>query len=112
MPTYTADNPAAVAIVGADLFSGEVWSRAPQDRVLNGIAYTGSAVIGDTEIEVFVDEVRVGSFFNSALLTPQVDRDVVPLESLGVPSGAQLRALVVDAAATSVVFVSAALEDA
>ena len=112
MPTYTAANTAAVAIVGADLFVGEVWARSPQDRVLNGIAYTGSAVIGDTEIEVYIDEVRVGAFFNSALLTPQVDRDVVPLEGLGVPAGAQLRALVVDAAATSVVYTSAALEDA
>lgn len=111
MGNYTADNTAAVAIVGADLFSGEVWARAPQNRVLNGIAYTGSAVIGDTEIEVFIDEVRVGSFFNSALLTPQVDRDVQPLESLGVPGGAQLRANVVDAAATSIVYTLAVLED-
>jgi len=112
MPNFTADNTAAVAIVGADLFAGEVWARTPQDRTLNGIAYTGSAVIGDTEIEVYIDEVRVGSFFNSALLTPQVDRDVMPLESLGVPGGAQLRAVVVDAAATSLVYTLAALEDA
>jgi len=112
MPNFTADNTAAVAIVGADLFTGETWARSPVDRVLNGIAYTGSAVIGDTEIEVFIDEVRVGSFFNSALLTPQIDRDIQPLEALGVPAGAQLRAVVVDAAATSVVFTLAALEDA
>jgi len=112
MPTFTADNTAAVAVLDADLFNGEVWARAPQDRVLNGLSYTGSAVIGDTEIEVYIDEVRVGSFFNSALLTPQIDRDMVPLENLGVPGGAQLRALVRDAAATSVVYTSVALEDA
>jgi len=112
MPNFTSDNTAAVAIVGADLFAGETWARSPVDRVLNGIAYTGSAVIGDTEIEVFIDEVRVGSFFNSALLTPQIDRDIQPLEGLGVPAGAQLRAVVIDAAATSVVFALAALEDA
>jgi len=111
MPNFTADNTAAVAIVGADLFSGEVWARTPQDRVLNGVAYTGSAVIGDTEIEVYIDEVRVGSFFNSALLTPQIDRDIQPLESLGVPGGAQLRANVIDAAATSIVYTLVALED-
>lgn len=111
MPNFTADVTAAVAVVGADLFSGEVWARTPQDRVLTGIAYVGSAVIGDTEIEVFIDEVRVGSFFNSALLTPQVDRDLQPLESLGVPGGAQLRANVIDAAATSIVYTLAALED-
>jgi len=111
MPNFTSDVTAAVAIVGADLFTGEVWARTPQDRVLNGIAFTGSAVIGDCEIEVYIDEVRVGSFFNSALLTPQVDRDISPLESLGVPGGAQLRAVVVDAAATSIVYTLASLED-
>lgn len=112
MPNFTADNTAAVAVVDADLFDGETWARSPVDRVLNGIAYTGSAVIGDTEIEVFIDEVRVGSFFNSALLTPQVDRDIQPLEALGIPAGAQLRAIVKDAAATSIVYTMAALEDA
>lgn len=112
MPTYTADNTAVVAIVGADLFAGEVYARSPQDRVLNGVAYTGSAVIGDTEIDLFIDEIRVGSFFNSALLTPQSDRDMMGLESLGVPAGAQLRAIVTDAAATSVVYTQVALEDA
>jgi len=111
MPNFTADVTAAVAIVGADLFNGEVWARTPQDRVLNGIAYTGSAVIGDSEIEVYIDEVRVGSFFSSALLSPQVDRDIMPLESLGVPGGAQLRANVVDAAATSIVYAMVSLED-
>ena len=112
MPNFTADVTAAVAIVGADLFSGETWARSPVDRVLNGIAYTGSAVIGDTEIEVFIDEVRVGSFFNSALLTPQIDRDIQPLEALGVPAGAQLRGVVIDAAATSIVYALVAIEDA
>jgi len=111
MPNWTADNTAAVAIVGADLFAGQVWARTPQNRVLTGVAYTGSAVIGDTEIEISIDEVRVGSFFNSALLTPQSDRDLMPLESLGIPGGAQLRAIVIDAAATSVVFAQVAVED-
>ena len=131
MPNFTADNTAAVAVVGADLFNGETWARSPVNRVLTGIAYTGSAVIGDSEIEVFIDEVRVGdlvrirpgesisvdgevrvgSFFNSALLTPQIDRDIQPLEDLGIPAGAQLRAVVVDAAATSIVYTLAAIED-
>lgn len=111
MPNFTSDTAAATAVVGFDLFAGEVWARTPQDRILNGVAYTGSAVIGDTEIEVFIDEVRVGSFFNSALLTPQIDRDIQPLEGLGVPAGAQLRANVIDAPATSIVYVLAALED-
>ena len=112
MPNFTADVAAATAIVGFDLFAGETWARAPQDRILTGVAYTGSAVIGDTEIELFIDEVRVGSFFNSALLTPQVDRDISPLEDLGVPAGAQLRGVVIDAPATSIVYAMVSLEDA
>jgi len=110
MPNYTADNTAAVAIVGADLFAGEVWARQPQDRILTGIAVRGSAVIGDFECEIHIDEVRVGNFFNNGLLLPNND-DLMPLESLGVPGGAQLRSIVVDAAATSLIYVMAALED-
>ena len=112
MPNFTADVTAAVGIVGADMFTGETWARSPVDRVLNGFAFTGSAVIGDAEVEVFIDEVRVGSFFNSALLTPQVDRDIQPLESLGVPAGAQLRCVVIDALATSIGYGMVAIEDA
>jgi len=110
MPNYTAAVTAAVAIIGADLFTGEVYARAPQNRVLTGFAYTGSAVVGDTEVDLFIDEVRIGSFFNSKLLTPDND-DLVPLESLGIPAGAQLRCIVVDAAATSIVYAMVALED-
>jgi len=54
--------------------------------------------------------VRIGSFFNSKLLTPNID-DLVPLEALGIPAGAQLRGIVVDAAATSIVYAMVALED-
>jgi len=110
MPNFTASVTAAVAVVDADVFDGETFARSPVDRVLSGFAYTGSAVVGDSEVEVFVDEVRIGSFFNSKLLTPDND-DLIPLEDLEVPSGAQLRCVVKDAAATSPVFAMAALQD-
>ena len=109
-PNYTAAVAAATAVVGADLFTGEVWARQPQDRVLTGIAVTGSAVIGDAEVEVHIDEVRVGNFFNTKLLLPNND-ELMPLEDLGVPGGAQLRCVVVDAPATSIIYAMAALED-
>jgi len=99
-----------VAIVDADLFAGQVWARTPQDRVVNGLCYTGSAVVGDTEVQFYVDEVRIGQMFNTKLLTPNFD-DWVPLEGLFVPGGAQLRCIVRDAAATSVVFSGVAMED-
>jgi len=110
MPSYMASVAAAVALVGADLFTGEVWSRAPQDRALTGIGTRGSAAGLDTEFEVFIDEVRVGNFFNVSTGVPNND-DLAPLESLGVPAGAQLRAVVRDAAATNPINVLVALED-
>ena len=111
MPNYTASVTAAVAIVGADVFSGQVWARSPVDRILTGVGMTGSAVVGDTEVEAFIDEVRVGQFFNTALLLPNQD-EIQDLEELFVPAGAQLRALVRDAAATNPIYISIVVEDA
>jgi len=111
MPVYTATVTAAVAVVGANVLDAERWARSPANRVLRAGAYTGSAVIGDTEVDFFIDEVRVGSSFNTALLVPQVDRDMVSMGDLMVPAGAELQAVVIDAAATSPVFVAFSLED-
>ena len=111
LPSFTATSAAAAASVGTDLLSGEVFSRETQNRVLTGVAYTGSAVIGDTAVEVYVGKTLVGNFYNSALLTPQVQRDLVPLEALGVPGGTQLRVVVTDAPATSPVFIQLTLMD-
>lgn len=103
MPKYFTTTTAAVAVVGADLWTGEVWARAPYDRILRSIAVAGSAVILDFEAALSIDEVRVGNFTNTALLAPQADRDTMDLGDLGVPAGAQLRLVVTDAAATSVI---------
>jgi len=111
MPSYVAAVAAATAIVGYDLFTGEVWARSPVDRILTGTGLTGSAVIGDTEVEMFIDEVRVGSFFNNRLLVPTQD-EVIDLEDLFIPAGAQLRSLVRDAPATSIIYHTVVVEDA
>lgn len=110
MPSFDKSNTAAVAIVDADLFANEVWARAPYDRVVTGFAYTGSAVVGDTEVQLFADEVRIGGFFNSKLLTPDMD-DLIPQDDLEVPSGSLLRCIVRDAAATSLVYTRITVED-
>jgi len=110
VPNYIASVPAATAVLGADLFIGQVWARSPMDRALDGIACRGSAAAGDTEIEVYIDEVRVGQFFNNLLAFPNID-DLLPLESLGIPAGAQLRAIVRDAATTNTINVMVSIED-
>ena len=68
-------------------------------------------MIGDCGIDLFIDEVRIARFYNSALLTPQMNRDVMPLGNLGVPASSAIRAVVFDAAATSPVFVMVVLQD-
>jgi hypothetical protein len=110
MPNYIASVPAATAVLDADLFEGERWARSPVNRALQGVGVAGSAVVGDTEIEIYIDEVRVGNFFNNALLMPD-NNQLMPLESLGIPAGAQLSCIVRDAAATSPINVMVALQD-
>ena len=111
MPSYTASVTAAVAVLGADVFSGQVWARSPVDRILTGIGMAGSAAIGDSEVEAYIDEVRVGQFFNTALAFPNQD-EIQDLEDLFVPAGAQLRAIVRDAATTNPLNITVVLEDA
>ena len=110
MPNYTASVAAATAVVGYNLFSDQVWSRSPMDRALDGIGLRGSAAAGDTEIEVYIDETRIGTFFNSSTGFANVD-DLLPLERLGIPAGAELRAIVRDAPATNPINCMAAIED-
>jgi len=110
MPSYTAAVAAATAIIGYNLFTGQVWARSPMDRILTGTGLAGSAVIGDTEVELFIDEVRVGQFLNNRLLLPTQD-EIQDLEDLFVPAGAELRSIVRDAPTTSIIYHTVTLED-
>ena len=110
MPNFTVSVAAAVAILNADLLAGERYKRTPQNRTLEGLALTGSAAIGDSEVEIFIDEIRVGSFFNNALDFPNNDH-LIPLESLFIPGGAELQAIVIDAAATNPLNLMLSMED-
>jgi len=110
VPNYISSVPAATAVLDADLFTGEVWARSPARRALNGVGCRGSAAAGDTEIQIFIDEVRVGNFFNNATGFPNVD-DLLPLESLFIPAGAQLRAVVIDAALTNPINTMVSIEE-
>lgn len=104
MAANTVATAAAAATVGSDLLSSVRSAQAPNDRVLNSISVTGSAVIGDTEVEVFIDDVSLGNYFNSALLTPQRDRDRQDMEQAGWPAGARLQSIVRDAPTTSILY--------
>jgi len=110
MPNYMASVAAATAIVGYDILKDLVWARSPSDRLLTGVGVTGSAAALDTEVEIFIDEIRVGNFFNQATGVPNND-NLMDIEDLGVPAGAQLRCLVKDAPATNPINVMVALEE-
>lgn len=105
MANTTIGTPAATAVLGYNLLQNRPdVQMSSRNRTLRGIALTGSAVIGDCAVDVKVADRVVGTFFNSALLTPQADRDVMPL-SVYVPQGAPVSVIVVDAPATSILYV-------
>jgi len=111
MPGFTRSRTAAQAILNADLLEGVLWAREDQDRILTGLAYTGSTAEGDTAIDLFIGKSYQGTYFNSGLLTPQFNRDHVPLGALFIPGGRQLRGVVVDAAATLAVYLQLFIRD-
>ena len=97
MPSYSVLTAFGDAGIGVDLFAGEVWARTPQNRVITNIGVAGSTAAGDTELDLMVDEVRIGNYFNTTggIVQPKFD-DKIPLENLSVPGGAQLRMVVRD----------------
>ena len=113
MATWSGSVTAAVAIVGADLFDGETWGRAPRNRVITEFAMVGSTNPADTKIDLKVEETGIGSFFNTqggANLVPQKD-DIRVLNRYFVPANAQIRAIVTNAAATNAVNFLLSVED-
>jgi len=105
MALTTIGTAAAVAVLGYNLLQNrpDVQSSG-RNRVLRGLALTGSAVIGDASVDVKVGDRVVATVFNSALLTPQMDRDLMAL-SVNVPAGVPVSVIVVDAPATSILYV-------
>lgn len=100
MPSYAVSIAAATAVLGADLFLNQPWARSPQNRTLDAIGIKGSATALDTEVEVFIDEVRIGNFFNTDTGFPNFD-DMIDMRGSFVPAGSLLRCIVRDAALTN-----------
>lgn len=110
MPSYTISIAAASAPLDTDLIAGERWKEQPNNRVLTGVALAGSAAAGDTEVDIFVDETRITTLFNSKIGFPDND-DLVVLESLFIPASGEISALVKDAPATNPINLRMDLED-
>jgi len=109
MAVYEVSIVAATAILGYDMFRDEPWTVAPQNRVVTGVAVTGSAVAGDAAIEVRVGTTTVAKKFNTTTGFPNRDH-VVPLNAF-VPGGSKINGPVVDAPITSPLNVLIIIED-
>lgn len=100
---YHKEVTAATAVVGYDFAAGEKWQKAPYNRQLNRLGYTGSTAAGDTKVEVLVEGQSYGEFANTATGFG-VNNDHAMPAVVGIPANATLQVKVTDAAATNPVF--------
>ena len=100
---YTVQRSASDATVGTDIISNETWRIASDSRVLSRIGLTGSAAPGDTKVELFAGNLRIGEFYNSAMGAPQALRDMFDVNVI-IPGGMPLVANVSDAPATNPIY--------
>jgi len=103
MGTGSVSVAAATAVVGYDLLTsgnGPRFARmAGVDRVITGVGLCGSAAANDAEIEIYVEDVFAGNFYN--ITTGFPTKDHIIGQQVAVPAGAQIRAKVVDAPGTN-----------
>tara|TARA_Y100000310_G_C20676205_1_gene813198 strand:+ start:2301 stop:2675 length:375 start_codon:yes stop_codon:yes gene_type:complete len=90
---------AATAVVGYDLLRDEGFKSAQFERRIVAAGLTGSAAAGDTEVELFIGSVSIGTLFNSA--TGFNNRDSLFRLGENVPPNAAISAVVRDAPATN-----------
>lgn len=97
---YQLSVAAATAVVGYDLATNTTWQRRGVHRVLRGIAMKGSAAAGDTEVEVYAAETRVGIIYNDDTGFPNMD-NLKPAGNIFIRAGDPIRLNVTDAPATN-----------
>ena len=86
---------AATAVVGFDLAANTTWQQSDKPRRLLAVGLAGSAAALDTEISIFVGNVKVGNIFNSATGAPNRD-SMFRIGDL-VPPGQEVHAFIVSA---------------
>jgi len=91
---------AATAVVGYDLMQGHIAQQMGRMRVLSAIGCKGSAAAGDTKVDIFVDQTKVGEVYNSGTGFCNMD-DVMPIGAYAVPPHSQIHLYVTDAPGTN-----------
>lgn len=111
MGLYTSQTAAATAVVGYDLMTGQLHQQSPGRRALQGISLTGSAAIGDTLIDVYIDTTKVCSGLPNTRTGAGNRDDMMDLPNLYIPPGAMIHAIVIDAPASNPVFLTLRIQD-
>lgn len=91
---------AATAVLGYDLAQGTIWQQQSKNRYLTGFALKGSAAAVDTKVDLFIDTVKIGEFYNTNTGMANMD-DVIPLDGNFCPSGSMIHIYVTDAPTTN-----------
>lgn len=101
MPSDIASIAAATAVLDYDLLQAKRTAQSSQNRALTGVALTGSAVVLDAGVDVFIDTVFIGRFYNTRAAAPPNSDDLIRVGPLMWPAGARLNVPVIDAPVTS-----------
>ncbi len=78
---------------GTDLLAANDFQKVPYPRILIAKMVTGSAVAGDTEIELFVGQTRVTTAINTALGQGAANTDLYPMATI-IPANVAIHAFV------------------
>lgn len=99
MGVIQASVAAATAALGYDLLNGNQLQQVGYERIITGVGLCGSAAAGDTAIDLYVDTVLVGQFYNTTTGFPTNDH-IIPVE-FNVPANSKIICKVTDAASTN-----------
>lgn len=101
---------AATALVDYDLLINSIYKRAGNWRHVKGASCNGSAAAGDTRLALYIDRVKVGTFYNRTTGFPSITDDLFPFDAL-VPPGSDISVIVEDAPATNPINGDVDIED-
>lgn len=67
---------------GVNLANGKFWATSKWNRMVTGMALTGSAAAGDTKVSIFYGTTKIAELKNSSTgLAIDTDKDLIPHNS-------------------------------
>jgi len=94
------------AIVGYDVLIGVPEQRVSYPRTISAIGVTGGSAAGDCGVELWVDGIKRGTYFNTATgAAADKQRDLKDADTY-VPANALIQCKVIDAAPANTITIS------